>query len=69
MSIQERFRMTRTSITMVVVVVLCAGGFAYNHGWFNWTLSGAENMERIQPGSSQAPNHAATNTDVAPAAR
>jgi hypothetical protein len=69
MSIRERFPMTRTSVTMVVVVVLCAGGFAYNHGWFNWTESGAEHIERIEPGSRQVPKHPATNTDVAPATR
>ena len=42
MSIEEKVPMSRTSITIVVVVLLCAAGFAYSQGWFNWSSSGYE---------------------------
>ena len=42
MSIEEKVPMSRTSITIVVVVLLCAAGFAYSQGWFNWSSSGCE---------------------------
>jgi hypothetical protein len=32
--------MNRRSITMVVVVVLCAVGFAYGQGWLHWSRAG-----------------------------
>lgn len=41
MSSQQRSSMTRTWIT-VVVVLLCAAGFAYSQGWFDWSRSAAE---------------------------
>ena len=34
--------MNRTSITIVVVVILCAVGFAYSQGWFDWRAPAAE---------------------------
>ena len=42
MSIEEKVPMSRTSITIVVVVLLCAAGFAYSQGWFNWSNSSYE---------------------------
>ena len=41
MSIRERSPMSRTSIT-VVVVLLCAAGYAYMQGWFDWSRPGTE---------------------------
>ena len=32
--------MSRTSITIVVVVLLCAAGYAYSQGWFDWSRPG-----------------------------
>ena len=34
--------MNRKSVTIVVVVVLCAAGFAYSQGWFDWSRPGTE---------------------------
>ena len=42
MSIEEKVPMNRTSITIVVVVLLCAVGFAYSQGWFDWSSPGIE---------------------------
>ena len=42
MSIEEKVPMSRTSITIVVVILLCAAGFAYSQGWFNWSTSSYE---------------------------
>lgn len=39
MSIEEKAPMNRTSITIVVVVVLSAAALAYSQGWFNWASS------------------------------
>ena len=33
--------MNRRSITLVVVVVLCAVGFAYGQGWLHWSRADA----------------------------
>jgi hypothetical protein len=41
MSIEEKVPVSRTSITIVVIVLLCAAGFAYSQGWFNWSSSGS----------------------------
>lgn len=53
MSIKDQLPVNRTSITMVVVVVLCAVGFAYGQGWFNWSNSGYE-MESNKVGTDQS---------------
>jgi hypothetical protein len=52
MSIKEQLPTNRTSITIVVVVLLCAVGFAYSQGWFNWSSSGYE-MESNKVGADQ----------------
>ena len=36
MSIKEQGFTNRLSITIAVVVLLCAAGFAYSQGWFDW---------------------------------
>jgi hypothetical protein len=41
MSIRESSPMSRTSIA-VVVVLLCAAGYAYMQGWFNRSRPGTE---------------------------
>lgn len=42
MSVEEKVPMSRMSITIVVVILLCAAGFAYSQGWFNWTTTSYE---------------------------
>jgi hypothetical protein len=42
MSVEEKVPMNRKTITIVVVVLLCAAGFVYSQGWFNWSNSGYE---------------------------
>jgi hypothetical protein len=42
MSIEEKVPMNRTSITIVIVVLLCAAGLAYSQGWFNWSNASYE---------------------------
>jgi hypothetical protein len=53
MSIRERSPMSRTSIT-VVVVLLCAAGYAYMQGWF----------DRSRPGTEIESNKVSTNQTV-----
>jgi hypothetical protein len=64
MSIVKQEPMSRTSITIVVVVLLCAAGFAYSQGWFNWSSSSYE-MENNQVGTDQRIDPEKTNEDVA----
>jgi hypothetical protein len=52
MSIEEKVPMSRTSITIVVLVLLCAAGFAYSQGWFNWSNSRYE-TESSEVGTEQ----------------
>jgi hypothetical protein len=61
MSIKEQLPMNRTSITIVVVVLLCAAGFAYSQGWFNWSSAGTE-MESNNVTASQALDQDKTGT-------
>ena len=42
MSVEEKVPMSRTSITIGVVVLLCVAGFAYSQGWLNWSNSSYE---------------------------
>jgi len=37
MSMKGELPMNRRSVTVVVVVVLCAVGFAYGQGWLDWS--------------------------------
>ena len=51
--------MNRTSITIVVVVLLCAAGFAYSQGWLDWSRPVAKQWRAIsqhQPGVGKAEN-------------
>lgn len=34
--------MNRKSVTIVIVAVLCAAGFAYSQGWFDRSRTGSE---------------------------
>ena len=45
--------MDRRSITIVIVVVLCAVGFAYGQGWLDWSRTGTE-MESNKVSVNQA---------------
>jgi len=36
MSTKEQLPMSRMSLAIVVVILLCAAGFAYSQGWFDW---------------------------------
>ena len=49
MSIKEQGPMNRTSITIVVVVLLIAAGLAYNQGWFNWSRPTLRNGKQHRP--------------------
>ncbi|MEX0612537.1 MAG: hypothetical protein WD738_15400 [Pirellulales bacterium] len=44
--------MDRKSITVVIVVLLCAAGFAYSQGWFDWSRPGTE-MESSKVSADQ----------------
>ena len=65
MAIQEP-RPNRTSITIVVVVLLCAAGYAYSQGWFNWARPGSETWRAIRPSTSQELEKQKTNGDTVP---
>ena len=39
---QKPMKMTRTYITLAVVLVLIAAALAYSQGWFNWSSSSDE---------------------------
>ena len=52
-AIQEQRPMNRTSITIVIVVLLCAGGFAYSQGWLDWSRLGRETRRAIRPTSAR----------------
>lgn len=45
MAIQEKRPMNRTSITVVVVVLLCAAGYAYSQGWLDWSRPTSEKTD------------------------
>ena len=63
MAIEEKVPMNRTSITIVVVVLLCAAGFVYSQGWFNWSSSGYE-MESNKVSTEQTIDQEITNEDA-----
>ena len=64
MSIEEKVPMSRTSITIVVVVLLCAAGFVYSQGWFNWSSSGYE-LESDKVSTDQTIDQEKTKVDAA----
>ena len=57
--------MNRKSVTIVVVVVLCAAGFAYSQGWFDWSRPGTE-IESNTVSASQALDQDKTKVDAEP---
>ena len=65
MAIQEP-RPNRTSITIVVVLLLCAGGYAYSQGWFNKARPVSEKMENNTTNDSQESELQRTNGDTVP---
>jgi hypothetical protein len=64
MSIEEKVPMSRTSITIVVVVLLCAAGFVYSQGWLNWSSSGYE-LESGKVSTDQTIDQEETKVDAA----
>jgi len=52
MSFKVQLHENRTSITIAVVVLLCAAGLAYNQGWFSRS-SPATEMESNKVSTSQ----------------
>ena len=63
MSIEEQGPMNRTSITIVVVVLLFAAWLAYSQGWFNWSGSSYE-TESNTVRTDQRIDQEKTNEDV-----
>jgi hypothetical protein len=66
MSVEEKVPMSRTSITMVVLVLLCVAGFAYSQGWLNWSNSSYE-MESEKTGTEQTIDQENMKNDATPA--
>jgi hypothetical protein len=60
MAIEEKVPMNSKTIAIVVVVLLCAAGFVYSQGWFNWSDSGYE-MESNKVGTQQSIDQEITN--------
>jgi hypothetical protein len=63
MSINEQLPKDRTSITIVVLVLLCAAGLAYSQGWFNWSSTGAA-IETNKTSTSQDLGQEETKVDA-----
>ena len=53
MAIQEQRPMNRMSLTVVVVVLLCAAGYAYSQGWLDWSRSTSERTDSNNANVSQ----------------
>ena len=70
MSIVERTtrNTSRSYITLVVVVLLCAAGLAYSQGWFNWSSSSQE-IEGNKVGTGQTLDQENTNVNAVPVAQ
>ena len=64
----EQVPMSRTSMTIVAVVVLCAAGFAYSQGWFNWSNS-SSGVESDRVGTEQLIDQKNTNEAISPVAQ
>ena len=58
--------MNRRSITMVVVVVLCAVGFAYSQGWLHWSHAGTA-IESNKVNAHQELSHDKVKENTVPA--
>ena len=65
MAIQEP-RPNRTSITIVVVLLLCVASYAYSQGWFNKARPGGEKMENNTTNVSQESETQRTNGNTVP---
>jgi hypothetical protein len=60
--------MDRKSITIVIVVLLCAAWFAYSFGWFDRASPAAETPSNTVS-ADQALGQDKTNVDAVPARR
>jgi len=63
MSIKEQLHTNRTSITIAVVILLCAAGLAYSQGWFNGSSSSHE-MESNEVSTNQMLDQDKSNADA-----
>jgi hypothetical protein len=59
---------SRTYITLVLVVLLCAAGLAYSQGWFDWS-SASNEMDGNKVGTSQTIDQENTNESAVPVAQ
>ena len=64
MPVVEQVPMSRTTITIVALLLLCAAVVAYSQGWFNWSSSGYETGSN-EVGTEQRIDQENTNEDVA----
>ena len=64
MPVVEQVPMSRTTITIVALLLLCAAVVAYSKGWFNWSSSGYETGSN-EVGTEQRIDQENTNEDVA----
>ena len=60
--------MNRKSVTIVIVVVLCAAGFAYSQGWFDRSRPGTE-TQGDTVSANEALDQDNTKADAEPAAK
>ena len=60
--------MNRKSVTIVIVVVLCAAGFAYSQGWFDRSRPGTE-MQGDTVSANEALDQDNTKADAEPVAK
>ncbi len=66
MATQEQRPMNRTSITFVVVVLLCAAGYAYSQGWLDWSRPSGDTPESNKASASQELERQKTAADTVP---
>jgi len=63
MSIEEQGSRNRSTITIVVVLVLFAATLAYSQGWFDWSRS-SDGVENNNVRTDQRFDQQKTNEDV-----
>ena len=68
MPVVEQVPMSRTTITIIALVLLCAAVVAYSQGWFNWSSRDYE-AQSNSVSANQALGDEDTNRDAVPVAR
>jgi hypothetical protein len=66
MEIQEQRTANRTSITVVVLALLCVAGYAYSQGWFDWSRLGSERTDGNNSNVSQELGQQKANGSTVP---